>query len=98
MEPSSSIFIGGLPGGRRWADLVLAWVDAADDVQDAYMAWLRAERTERATAFAVYQAALDREEAAARALELQTRELAATGSDQAELTRPGNRLGPLSHT
>ena len=98
MEPSSSIAIGGPLGGRRWADLVLAWVDAADDVQDAYAAWLRAERAERATGFTVYQAALDREEAAARALELHTRELSASGSDQAELTRTGNRLGPLSHT
>jgi hypothetical protein len=34
---------------------------------------LRAERAERADAFAAYQAALDREEAAARALELHSR-------------------------
>jgi hypothetical protein len=98
MEPSSSIAIGGPLGGRWSADLVLAWVDAADDVHDAYAAWLRAQRAGRATAFTVYQAALDREEAAARALELHARELAASGSDQAELTRTGNRLGPLSHT
>jgi hypothetical protein len=73
MEPSSSIFMSGPLGARRSADLQLAWLDAADDVQDAYGAWLRAERTERANAFTAYQAALDREEAAARALELQSR-------------------------
>jgi hypothetical protein len=98
MERSSSIALGGPLGGRRLADLVLAWVDAADDVHDAYAAWLRAQRARRATAYTVYQAALDREEAAARALELHTRELSASGSDQAELTRAGNRLGPLGHT
>lgn len=98
MEPSSSIAIDGPLGGLRSADLLLAWVDAADDVHDAYAAWLRAQRAGRATAFIVYQAALDREEAAARALELHTRELSASCSDQAELARTGNRLGPLSHT
>ena len=73
MEPSTSIFLTGPLAGRRSADLQLAWVDAADDVDDAYAAWLRAERAERADAFAAYQAALDREEAAARALELHSR-------------------------
>jgi hypothetical protein len=73
MEPSHGIFISGPLAARRSADLQLAWVDAADDVQDAYVVWLRAERAERADAFTAYQAALDREEAAARALELQTR-------------------------
>jgi hypothetical protein len=73
MEPSSSIFLSGPLGVRRSADLQLAWIDAADDVQDAYGGWLRAERAERTNAFTVYQAALDREEAAARALELQSR-------------------------
>lgn len=75
MEPSSSIFLSGPLAGHRSADLQLAWVDAADDVHDAYAAWLRAERTERANTFAAYRAALDREEAAARALELQSRAL-----------------------
>jgi hypothetical protein len=55
---------------RRSADLQLAWVDAADDVHDAYVAWRQADRAERSASFLVYQAALDREEAAARALEL----------------------------
>jgi hypothetical protein len=73
MEPSTSIFLTGPLAGRRSADLQLAWVDAADDVHDAYAAWLRVERAERADAFAAYQAALDREEAAARALELHSR-------------------------
>ena len=75
MEPSSSIFISGPLAARRSADLLLAWLDAADDVQDAYVAWLRAERADHANGFAAYQAALDREEAAARALELQSRVL-----------------------
>jgi len=73
MRPSSSGFISGALGARRSADLRLAWIDAADDVQDAYAGWLRAERAERANAFTAYQAALDREEAAACALELQMR-------------------------
>ena len=66
------MFMGG-PLARRSADLQLAWIDPADDVQDAYAAWHRAERAEEANAFTAYQAALDREEAAARALELQSR-------------------------
>jgi len=73
MEPSPGTFMSGPLAARRSADLQLAWLDAADDVQDAYGAWLRAERAERADAFTAYQAALDREEAAARALELQMR-------------------------
>jgi hypothetical protein len=73
MRPSSSIFMSGALGARRSADLQLAWLDAADDVQDAYAAWLRAERVVRADAFVAYRAALDREEAAARALERQMR-------------------------
>ena len=65
--------MSGPLAARRSADLQLAWIDAADDVQDAYAGWLRAERPEYANAFTAYQAALDREEAAARALELQSR-------------------------
>jgi hypothetical protein len=72
MEPSS-IFLTGPLAARRSADLQLAWVDATDDVHDAYAGWLRAERAERINAFTAYQAALDREEAAAHALELQSR-------------------------
>jgi hypothetical protein len=60
MEPSS-IFLTGPLAAQRSADLQLAWVDAADDVHDAYAGWLRAERAERINAFTAYQAALDRE-------------------------------------
>jgi hypothetical protein len=73
MEPSSSIFISGPLAARRAADLQLAWIDAADDVQDAYVAWHRAEPAERDNSFTAYRAALDREEAAACALETQSR-------------------------
>ncbi len=55
---------------RRSADLQLAWAAAAGDVHEAYQAWREADRAERSASFLVYQAALDREEAAARALEL----------------------------
>jgi hypothetical protein len=75
MGPSSSLFTSGPLAARRSADLLLAWLDAAEDVQDAYVAWLGAERADRANGFAVYQAALDREEAAAGALKLQSRVL-----------------------
>jgi hypothetical protein len=73
MSPSSSILIGGPLGALRSADLQLAWLDAADDAQDACAAWLHADRVDRADAFVAYRAALDREEAAARALARQTR-------------------------
>jgi hypothetical protein len=52
---------------RRSADLRLAWLDAADDAHEAYLAWSVADRPHRDEAFAVYMAALDREEAAAEA-------------------------------
>ena len=71
MSPPSSIFISGPLAARRSEDLQLAWLDAAADAQDAYTAWLRAERADRADAFIAYQAALDREEAAARTLQLE---------------------------
>jgi hypothetical protein len=64
-----------LPSGalaaRPTADLQLAWLDAADDAHEAYLPWRAAHRAEQEEAFVVYRAALDREEAAARALELQ---------------------------
>jgi hypothetical protein len=72
MRSSPSIFTSGALAARRSADLQLAWLDATDDVQEAYLAWRDADRAARSEAFLVYQAALDREEAAARALELQT--------------------------
>ena len=70
MRTSQSIFTGSALATRRSADLQLAWFDAADDAHEAYLAWRDAERGHRATAFVVYQAALDREEAAAHALQL----------------------------
>ena len=49
----------------------MAWLDAADDAHEACLAWRDADRADGPTAFLVHQAALDREEAAARPLELQ---------------------------
>lgn len=69
MRTSAHIFSGGAFAAPRSSDLLLAWSDAADDAQAAYLAWCDAERAIRADAFAVYLAALDREEAAARALQ-----------------------------
>ena len=56
----------------RWNDVLLAWSDAADDAHSAYRAWCAADRAGRDDAFVVFFAALDREEAAACALEAQT--------------------------
>jgi hypothetical protein len=70
VRPSSLTFTSGAT--RRWAGLRLAWLDAADDVRESYLAWRDAERAERAEAFIVYQAALDREEAAAHTLQLES--------------------------
>jgi hypothetical protein len=49
--------------------LLLAWSDAADDVHAAYLDWHDAGRSAHSDGFVVYRAALDREEAAARALQ-----------------------------
>jgi hypothetical protein len=70
MRTSQSILTGGALTTRRSADLQLAWFDAADDAHDAYLRWRDADREQRADAFVVYQAALDREEAAAHALQI----------------------------
>jgi hypothetical protein len=77
MKPPASIITTGTFAARRSADLQLAWLDAADDAHEAYVAWRDADRSERSDAFLVYHAALDREEAAARALELQVAALRA---------------------
>ena len=69
MRSSPLTFTSG--AARRSADLRLAWLDAANDVHECYLVWRDAERGERTQAFIVYQAALDREEAAARALQLE---------------------------
>jgi hypothetical protein len=71
VKSSSLLFNDGALDARRSADLQLAWRDAADDAHEAYFEWCAAARAERTEAFLVYHAAIDREEAAARALELQ---------------------------
>ena len=70
MRTSQSTFTGGARATRRSADLMLAWSDAADEAHEAYLAWRDADRDRRAEAFIVYQAAVDREEAGAHALQL----------------------------
>jgi hypothetical protein len=72
MSTSSRIPIGGAFVAPYAADLLLAWSDAADDAQAAYLAWRDADRCGEGDAFVVYRAALDREEAAARALQRET--------------------------
>jgi hypothetical protein len=69
MRTSAHILTGGAFAAPRSSDLLLAWSDAADDAQAAYLARCRAERALHADAFVVYRAAIDREEAAARALQ-----------------------------
>jgi hypothetical protein len=69
MNVSLNTFPTGIFADRRTANLQLAWIDSADDAHEAYLAWRDADRAEASLAFAVYRAALDREEAAARALQ-----------------------------
>jgi hypothetical protein len=69
MRTSAHIPRGGLVAGPRWTDVLLAWSDADDDANAAYLAWRDADRSGETDAFVVYRAALDREEAAARALQ-----------------------------
>lgn len=70
MDAFPSLFTSGALSARRAADLKLAWLDAADDAHEAYIDWRDAETAAEADAFVVYQAALDREETAARNLQL----------------------------
>ena len=44
-----------------------AWIHAREEARLAYRAWVEADKPDRAAAFAVYRAAEEREEAAARA-------------------------------
>jgi hypothetical protein len=44
-----------------------AWIEAREEAWLAYRAWAEADEPDRAAAFAVYRAAEEREEAAARA-------------------------------
>jgi hypothetical protein len=71
MRPSLNIFTTGVHGADRAAELQIAWFDAVDETHETYRAWCGAERGDRGDAFAAYQAALDREQAAARALQLE---------------------------
>lgn len=72
MRTSAHIFTGGVFAIPRYSDVLLAWSDAADDARAAYLAWRDAGPADRDDAFAVFGAALDREEAAARALQTET--------------------------
>jgi hypothetical protein len=72
MRTSARIFTPSRLAAPHSSDLLLAWSDAADDAQTAYAAWREADRAGHADAFVVYRAALDREEAAARALQATT--------------------------
>jgi hypothetical protein len=69
MRTSANIFLGGPFAAPHATALLLAWSDAADDARAAYLAWRDAERAGQADAFVVFRAALDREEAASRALQ-----------------------------
>ena len=69
MRSSPLIVTSG--AARRSADLRLAWLGAAVDVHEAYLAWRDADRSDRSEAFLVYHAALDREATAARALQVE---------------------------
>jgi hypothetical protein len=71
MRPSPNTRTDQAFASPRSADLLLAWVDAADDAQAAYVVWRDADRADQADAYCVYRAAIDREEAAARALQFE---------------------------
>ena len=58
------------PAAVRVVDLFDAWVFAARDTENALGAWSVSDWGERADAFAVYRAALEREERAAALLRL----------------------------
>jgi hypothetical protein len=54
---------------RALDDAYLAWFSAESECESALHAWLEGAGGDGATAYAVYRAALDREEAAARDLQ-----------------------------
>jgi hypothetical protein len=54
----------------RIEEIFDAWVLAAHDAKEAFHHWARTPPRERAMAYTVYRAALDREEQAAGALRL----------------------------
>ncbi|MFL5861286.1 MAG: hypothetical protein ACJ780_10960 [Solirubrobacteraceae bacterium] len=74
MRTSAGTFNSGTFATPHAIDVLLAWSDAADDAYAAYLGWRDAPRACEAEAFAVYRAALDREEAGARALQGVTNE------------------------
>jgi hypothetical protein len=51
---------------HEFSECYVSWSEACDDVQIAYDHWLVAQDADREGAFLAYQAALDREECAAR--------------------------------
>lgn len=69
MTNPANTFAFGRRSGPCMESLRLAWSDAADDACEAYVAWRDANQSARADAFIVYRAALDREQAAASALQ-----------------------------
>ena len=56
-------------GVRLLDDAYLAWFSAEDESERALRAWSDGSASTRATSYAAYRAALDREEAAARDLQ-----------------------------
>jgi hypothetical protein len=56
-------------GVRLLDDAYLAWFGAESECEQALRAWFEARGGERSSAYLAYQAALDREEAAAHDLE-----------------------------
>jgi hypothetical protein len=56
-------------GVRLLDDAYLAWFGAESESEVALRTWFGSARSERASAYLAYRAALDREEAAARDLE-----------------------------
>ena len=56
-------------GVRLFDDAYLAWFSAEDETKRAFRAWSDGSASTRATSYAAYRAALDREEAAARDLQ-----------------------------
>ncbi len=83
-------------GVRLFDDAYLAWFSAESECEDALRPWFQSTREQRATTYFAYRVALDREEAAARDLEL----LAHSGArederaTQTEVTYQGCRSRP----
>jgi hypothetical protein len=63
----------------EFVDSYVCWREECDGVRAAYEDWERSEPQDRALAFVVYRAALDREECAARTHREWTERLATAG-------------------